>query len=253
MSDVEVSFSIENSPDFDQPSNESGHGLTVEFASGRLAKVSVSVSSVSDRQAAIVAAKQELNPLLAFIQFGTGTLPRLGRSSTSLDGGPYSARVEVSMEVEVTRRRVPFPPLSLFTNLTGGRVRQIGWYSAGMKSEWVIERIRNFYEVLELEEELTKRKYKPPDNLRFLRNAASHSHLDDPKAVTWLCNKIGKNYIDPLNLEDLNFLNSETPALESVHVSRRFARVSGVFGSTGKHDSRCDEDHPRIRQHHNKH
>ena len=147
MNDVEVSFSIANSPEFDRPSDESGHGLTVEFDSGRLAKISVSVPSVSDRQTTIDAAKRKLVPLLALIAFGTDKLPQLGRSSTSLDGGAYLAGVKISMEGEVTRPGVPFPPLSLFRNLSGERVRQIGWYSAGMKSEWVIERIRNFYEV----------------------------------------------------------------------------------------------------------
>ena len=215
MSDVEVSFSIANSPEFDQPSDESGHGLTVEFDSGRLAKISVSVSSVSDRQAAIVVAKQKLDPLLALIQFGTGKLPRLGSPSTSLDGGAFLALPEISMKGEVTQR-VPFPPLSLFRSLRGERVRQIGWYSSGMKSEWVVERIRNFYEVLELEEGLTKCMYKAPDNLRFLRHAASHPHLDNrKKAAAWLRGKIGTDHIDPLNLQHLEFLNAETPALES--------------------------------------
>jgi len=213
MNDVEVSFSIANSPEFDRPSDESGHGLTVEFDSGRLAKISVSVSSVSDRRAAIDVAKQELDPLLALIQFGTGKLPRLGSPSTSFDGGAFLALPEISMKGEGTQR-VPFPPLSLFRNLSGERLRQIGWYSAGMKSEWVIERIRNFYEVLELEKGLGN-GYKPPDNLRFLRNAASHPRLDDEKAATWLRGKIGTDHIDPLNPRHLEFLNSETPALES--------------------------------------
>jgi hypothetical protein len=162
-------------------------------------------------------ARDKTVPLRALIRFNGGPELRLGSVYTQAIEPPSSVRIGlgfVKLAAELIKP-IPLPPPSAISSLSGEVLRQLGWYNAAEESSWVIERIRDYYEVLELEEYVANAAYKPSDEMKCLRDAASHPRLGNPKAVRYLQANLNTDHIDPNSDKHLHFLESKVVLLRN--------------------------------------
>ncbi len=85
---------------------------------------------------------------------------------------------------------------------------QLAHFRRGLRTNDVIEKIREFYQVLELEESKVTEKF------RYVRHLVSHPELTNKKAVEEATELIGKPYLDPSVPRDLQNLSSDVQKIE---------------------------------------
>jgi hypothetical protein len=220
---TEVKFVVSDPIAFTSEEDYSHLGIEIFIIDGKL----VALQTVVEHDAAgghdeiIAKARSRITPLLTLIEFGHGLPANIGAVLThTLE--PVS---EVSIGLGFVRaeatlvRPVPMPPAELVAGLTEVTRLQIEWYLVGRNSPFAIERIKNYYKVLELEEQLTPKlvpPYHPPPEAMNLRNAVSHPQPDNRKVVSYLQKNLRSSKIDPKNKEHLSFLEQKATYLHSL-------------------------------------
>jgi hypothetical protein len=108
------------------------------------------------------------------------------------------------------------PPATLVATLSEATRQQLNWFLLGQNSVSVIERIKDYYKVLEQQERVTAKnasQYRPPKEAKLLRNAVTHP---EPKsAKSYLLKSIGSSRIDPKNEAHIRFLEGKVSLLQS--------------------------------------
>jgi len=190
---------------------------------GNLAALQTAVEhAVGGGQDEIVSkARAALVPLLTLIEYSYG-LP-VDLSGIQVHAIEPASEVSVGvgfLKLQMTvARRAPMPPAAIVANLTESTRLQLDWYLLGQNSPSVIERINNFYKVLEHEKRLTTGcscPYLPPAEAKHLRDAVSHPQVDNPDVVSYLQSNIGSAHIDPKNEAHTKFLELKATYLQSL-------------------------------------
>ena len=207
-----VVFNIAEPTEFLSRENYDSLGITLLFDKGKLKALQLVIEpdEGATYEEIVRQARDRIVPLLALIRFGQGVPLQLGVVNTKIVD-PESA-VEIGLASHkgdtVISRPIPLPPTKMVANLPNGVVRQLGWYNSAGDSGWVIERIRNYFEVLELESELGS--YKPPAELKWLRDAVSHPQPRNQAVTNYLHEHLGTDHIDPNDDSHLRFLEGKT-------------------------------------------
>jgi hypothetical protein len=168
----------------------------------------------------VLLARDRIVPFLGLLGFITGRTLKLGEvEATPLNYPGFYVVASCSTPFESLGPRGNVHPLlpatKLVAKLTPELAQQLAWFNAGESAQWSVERIRNYYEVLELEKEL-RPAYKPPDECRWLRHAVSHPRLTDPKVTAYLQASISSSFIDPNDDSHLRFLEEKVKLLRAV-------------------------------------
>lgn len=85
---------------------------------------------------------------------------------------------------------------------------QLAHFRRGMLAKDVIEKIREFFQVLELERSPATETYK------YVRHLVSHPELSKTKSVEEAIKIIGKPYLDPSAPQDLRKMEKDASAIE---------------------------------------
>jgi hypothetical protein len=223
MKQTQVSFPID--PPFaiaGQPEDYSVHGIHLVAKGNQVTEIVAKVEhDQPDFAQAIVLARDRIAPFVALLQFIAGRILKLGTPETkavNYSGTYVSRSCQHSWEsLGSAGNAHPFlPPNALVSKLAAQPElsAQLAWFISGECAEFSIERIRNYFEVLELE---TKRRsaYKPPDECRCLRNAVSHPRLSDPTVVRYLQANISSDFVDLNQDTHLRFLERKVNLLRS--------------------------------------
>ena len=217
---TEIRFDVDNPNEFLSKENYDSLGIATIFEGNRLTGLQMLVEHNEESGHADIVrqARDKIVPLRALIRFYGGPALQLGAVYTQAIEPLSSARIGlgfVKLEAALVKP-IPLPPPATIASLSGEVTRQLGWFNAAEDSSWVIEKIRDYYEVLELEDQLTGASYKPKDEMKHLRDAVSHPRLDrNPKAVKYLQDNLGTDHIDPNNDTHLQFLEGKVELLRT--------------------------------------
>jgi len=163
----------------------------------------------------VLLARTRLFGLLAVIHYWRGVPVVLGERVEAEAIDPVSTILTAVTHVRSATtlvRAVPFPSAAILS-LDATTIRQLGWYNAAQEARWVLQRVRDYYEVLELEKSINKTFIVPPE-ATWLRHAASHPVINDPKIRQWLTGRIGADHIDPNNPAHMRFLDYRVPVIQ---------------------------------------
>jgi hypothetical protein len=197
-------------------------GIASKFEDHRL--VALELVIVHDRNArreqVVGLAQDKVMRLLALIQYGSGRTIEIASDETHA----ISPRSPIAIELGYIKlaatlsRSIPLPPISLVKRVSPEVTQQLGWYNSAQNSSWIIEKIRNYFEVLELERYMppvSSKPYEPPPEAKWLRDAVSHPRLNNPKARNYLQGHLGTDHIDPNNERHLRFLESKVQLIQT--------------------------------------
>ncbi len=197
-------------------------GIEVSLVEGKLAALKTVVEhDIGAGHADIISkARSATASLLSLIELGHGCPANIEEVHTHAVEPASEVSIGLGfVKVAATLvRQIPMPPANLVANLGESTRLQLNWYLHGQNGSSAIERIKNYYNVLEEEKRLTKKSatpYEPPADARFLRNAVSHPDLNDPKVVDYLQKNLGASKIDPKNEAHIRFLEGQVLFLQS--------------------------------------
>jgi len=215
---TEVAFVVEGRPEFTSFGEEyQVEGISFSFEGKVLAKVHVIVThdGQTGHDEILAVARDRIESLLALLHFGRGAPLQLG--AVEWQGIEPQSPVRIGLGFVKTQasliRPIPLPPRNLVIGLDRALVLQLGWYNSGTTALWVIEKIRNYFEVLEVENVVTNGSYGIPATMRWLRNAVSHPVISDPQIKSFLQAHIGTDQIDPNNEKHIQFLESQVECI----------------------------------------
>lgn len=216
---TEVAFLLTIPVPFTAVEDYSGLGIEMSVRDGKLTELRTVVDHDAGvgQEELILKGRMAVESLLTLTEFASGLHVDVSAARTR----ELVPRSEVSSVVRsftadgVVVRLVAMPPQSAVANLTEATRRQLHWYLIAQNSQSPIDRIKNYFKVLEQEEELTKgcsKTYKPPDEAKKLRDAVSHPTLRND---AYLQMHLHSNNIDPRNDSHIRFLESKVPILQS--------------------------------------
>ncbi|MCU1256106.1 MAG: hypothetical protein JWM83_2405 [Candidatus Angelobacter sp.] len=222
MKQTRVSFPID--PPFaiaGQPEDYGTHGIHLAANGNQVTAIIATVEHAQpDFAQAVVLARDRIAPFVALLQFIGGRILKLGTPETkavNYSGTYVSRSCQIPWEsLGSAGNAHPFlPPTTLVSKLAKEPElsAQLAWFNAGECAQFSVERIRNYFEVLELEER--RSAYKPPDECRCLRHAVSHPRLNDRTVVSYLQDNISSAFIDPNKDTHLRFLEGKVDLLRS--------------------------------------
>jgi hypothetical protein len=205
------------------PEDYGGYGIEVTAEGHQITHVVATVEHHDNPryEDVVLLARDRITPFLALLRFVTGKGIALGKIvATPVDyaGAWVVATMTANYESLGPKGNAhPFlPPKKLVARVTAAAelAAQLAWFNAGESAEWSFERIRNYYEVLELEEE-SRPPYKAPDECRWLRNAVSHPRPENHSVRDYLQGTISNDFIDPNNDAHVRFVESKVSLLRT--------------------------------------
>jgi hypothetical protein len=188
-----VQFDVANGPTFSVSSGVQEYlslGLTLCFNPQHhfLTAIQVDLGArVGTDEEFLQIAREKIAALLEYIEFRTGSPIRLGNSYVS---GIRSNPGLTTVTCNVSCDAVIAPPILMVPSerdlrglFESTELRlQLLWFNRGKASDWVVDKIRTLYGVLEIEREAATNKGGNPlwDELKIVRDAVSHPFFKAP-------------------------------------------------------------------------
>lgn len=169
---------------------------------------------IMDQDNAVLYVKMMCNRVLDVIASLSGiNAEAFYRGMTEITDNPIK-RVHAAIKVTSTLIRLIDLDLTtenirnILQNKDSKLVRQVAHYRRGLLSEDIVEKIREFYLVLEDENQDIADKYK------YIRHVVSHPKVDHQKSKEEAIKLLGKPYFDPSSEKDINILKNEMEKLQ---------------------------------------
>ncbi|MBI4166667.1 MAG: hypothetical protein HY508_13130 [Acidobacteria bacterium] len=213
-----ATFDVTSSTPFFSKENYEALGITARFEGEKLVGLQVTIEHDEDTEyeKLVAEANRKIVRLLQLIEFGTGVPLQIGPARIGpLESESLAAICVCSVKANATLTiPIPLPPPEMVAKLRDEELRQLAWYNSAAKSSLDVEKIRSFYQVLELEKQLTGGSYLPPPEMTYLRHAVSHPQLGDESVKEYLrANNLHSDHIDLSNTSHVDFIKARVEPL----------------------------------------
>ena len=222
-----VQFDVGGSPEFPSLQDYTSLGIKLCFNGKKLTALQVAVEKGDEasHEEVVAHAREKIGALLALIEFGRGLPLRLEMVHTedfhSEMGGQAISGADQAND-SFASARIPLPPAGTVVEVSASvETRlQLIWYNRAKDSDWVVDKIRSYYAVLEIEEETEETR--PPgatwQEMKWLRHAVSHPRLRGAEVKNYLRQQIQADCVDLNDERHLQFLSRK---LEILHQEAR--------------------------------
>ncbi len=220
----QIQFDVEDAPEFRSREDYTSLGIQLCFNGDILTALQVVTEheDKANRNEIVALARETIGPLLALVEFGKGVPLKLGmvHTPTVQSKSEDVATVTGSFGADsiLFRHPIPLPPLKTVAELLAATETrlQLIWYNRAKESGWVVDKIRSYYAVLELEQETYKRASQSPkwQEMKWVRDAVSHPRLGNQTIKNYLRKQIQADHIEPGNELHSQFLRQKLQVLE---------------------------------------